>query len=493
MAAVPWRGAWRAGVGIGLAFGLATCAPRAPVPPEYPHPERLAWAEAIDWDAARAEVIALAQAYVAVDTSNPPGNEAVGAALLESVLTAEGIEVARYPFAPGRDNLVAWVRAASPVEPPLCLMHHIDVVPADPARWAVDPFAGQVDAEGYLWGRGALDMKSTGVLEVLTLAWLKRLRVPLRRSVVLLAVGDEEVDNLGVRNLVEEHWADIGCSHALNEGGMGVQGALFDDLTTFAVSYAEKGSFWVRLHAHGEPGHGSTPLDDSAPVRLMAALDRLEGRKARAEASPELFTLLHAVGERVGGIEGAVLRSPGLTKALAMGKLMDHPLSRAMITDTLNVTGFGGGEAPNVVPGSVWANLDMRMLPGHSASDMLAELQALTEGIDGLEWEVLQDLPAEVSPVDDPVFEAVTRTLRVMFPDAAVGPLVMPGTTDSQVLRAHGVRSYGIAPFLLSQDALRTMHGDDERIHVDNLARGLEVMLRTVLDIAAADGRVAAR
>lgn len=472
----------------GVALGSVTCAPRMAGPIEHPHPERLAWADDVDWEAARDEVAAVLREYVAIDTSNPPGREEAGAVFLEDLLKREGFEVARMPFAPGRDNLVARLKADNPQEAPLCLMHHIDVVPAEVDKWTQPPFAGLMDDEGWIWGRGTLDMKSVGVVEVMSAVWLARLKVPLRRDVILLAVGDEEVDNLGVKDLAANHWADIGCSHVLNEGGMGVRGALFDDLTTIAISYTEKGALWLKMIAEGEPGHGSTPLDDSAPVRLMAALKAVQARKAEPKLSDELYSLLQAIGERVGGIEGAVLKSKGLTNALAVGRLMDHPLSRAMITDTVNVTGFGGAGEPNVVPSEVWAHLDIRMLPGTRSADMLAEMRALTAHVPGIRFEVLQDLEAAVSSVDDPVYAAIARNLQAEFPDAAVGPLVMPGTTDSQVLRPLGVQAYGLAPFVMDQELLRGMHGHDERIHVDNLANGLRVMLRIVLDVAAARG-----
>lgn len=465
-----------------------TCAPRMAPPPEHPHPERLAWADDVDWEAARDEVVEVLSDYLAVNTANPPGREALGAAFLERLLVREGFEVTRHEFAPGRDNLVARLRADDPQDAPLCLMHHIDVATAEPERWSHPPFSGLVDDEGWIWGRGALDMKSVGIVEVMAAVWMARLDVPLRRDVILLAVGDEEVDNQGAKHLVANHWDDIGCSHLLNEGGMGIRGALFDDLTTIAISYTEKGALWLRMVADGEPGHGSTPMDDTAPVRLMAALDAIRERKPEARIADELYDLLHAVGERVGGIEGAVLRSRSLTNALAVGQLMDHPLSAAMITNTVNITGFGGAEEPNVVPGEVWASLDVRTLPGTTSADMLAELRALTAHVPGIRFEVEQDLAAQVSSVDDPVYAAIERNLQEAFPDAAVGPLVMPGTTDSQLVRPLGVQAYGVAPFVMDQEELRGMHGDDERIHSDNLANGLRVMLRIVLDVAAASG-----
>jgi acetylornithine deacetylase/succinyl-diaminopimelate desuccinylase-like protein len=180
-----------------------------------------------------------------------------------------------------------------------------------------------------------------------------------------------------------------------------------------------------------------------------------------------------------------VLRSPKLTASLATGQLLDNPLSRAVLTNTVNVTGFGGAEEPNVVPGRVWAQLDVRMLPGVTGKQMLAELNQLVAGVEGISFEVISETPALESPTDDPLFQTVVRRLQTEWPDAAVGPFIMMGTTDSQILRAKGVHCYGVAPFVASEQDLRGMHGDDERLHRDVLGRGVQVLLRIVLDAAA--------
>lgn len=470
--------------------GIACCATCTPhvSPVTLPYPERQAWADAIDWTAARDEAAQFLSAYVRVDTSNPPGNETAGAAFLADLLTREGIENTSWEFAPGRSNLMARLRSDNPQEAPLCLLSHLDVVTAEPDRWTHPPFSGHIDAQGTIWGRGTMDMKGIGVIEALSLVWLKRLGVPLRRDVILLAVGDEEVDNLGAKDLAEHHWQDIGCSQLLNEGGLGVRGALFDDLTTFAVSFTEKGALWVRLVATGAPGHGSTPLPDSAPMRLTMALERLRARELEATIHPELQRLLAEIGGKVGGLTGAVLKSPSLTKALAGGKLLANPLSAATVTNTINITGFGGAEEPNVVPSRVWAQLDIRMLPGVTSADMLAELDELLEGLEGLSYEVISDSPAVESTTDDDLFRALVNHLQAAYPDAAVGPFVMMGSTDSTVLRPLGVHAYGFAPFVFTQEELMGFHGDDERIGSDNLAQGLKVLLGVVLETSASGG-----
>lgn len=473
---------------VGATLLVANCAPKTGGAPAEPHPEIQAWADQVDWTAARDEAAQVLADYMALDTSNPPGNEVIGVAYLADLLGREGFEVERHAFAPGRENLVARLRSDAPTEAPLCLLSHVDVATAEAEHWAVDPFGGVIDDDGYIWGRGAIDMKSVGVIEMMSAVWLKRLGVPLRRDVVILAVGDEEVDNNGVKFLAEHHWDDIGCSHLLNEGGFGIRGGLVDDLTTFAISFTEKGALWIKMWAEGEPGHGSTPLPDAAPKRLMAALEAIQGRKVTADYHPELFKLLRSIGQHTGGVKGAVLRSPTLTRSLATPLLMDHPLSRAILTNTVNVTGFGGAEEPNVLPSKVWAQIDIRMLPGVTSEDMLGELKALTSHVEGISFEVIQDLPAVESPTDDPFYQSIERQIARAHPDAAVGPFIMMGTTDSQILRPLGVNCYGMAPFVFDQMELRGAHGHDERIHVDNLGRGLQVLMRIVLDAAAREG-----
>lgn len=464
-----------------LMLGLATCAPKRLADPG-PAPAQLGWADKVDWPAARAEAVDLLSRYLQVDTINPPGNELAGAQFLAAKLQEDGIESEVWEIAPGRANLMARVKGSGD-EAPLCLLSHIDVVTADADAWTHPPLSGFVDDEGYIWGRGAMDMKSVGVVELLSAVWLKRLGVPLRRDVILLAVADEEVDNRGAQALADR-WADIGCSQLMNEGGLGVKDALVDGVSVFAVSFVEKGNLWLRLHATGEPGHGSTPLPDTAPLRLAEAVERLRHYDPKPQFHPELYKLTHAIGVAAGGITGAVLRSPALTRSLAAPQLMANPLGAAILTNTMNVTGFGGAEQPNVVVGDAWVQLDVRLLPGVTPDDMLAELQALVGEQPYYRWEVLGGGQAVESPTDDSLFRAITSNVQRAFPEAAVGPFIMMGSTDSTLLRPLGVHAYGIVPFVLSEEELRGFHGDNERLHRDQLGKGLEVMLRIVLEAA---------
>lgn len=447
-------------------------------------PQTAARLAAVDWPAVGQESVAWLSAYLQVDTTNPPGNETRGAEFLRAILAKEGIDGEILEFAPGRGSLVARL-AGSGQDKPLCLMSHIDVVTAEIDKWQAGrgPLSGAI-AEGHVWGRGALDMKGQGILELAAMVQLKRQRVPLRRDLVLLAVADEEVDNLGTRYLIEKHWPRIGCSHLLNEGGIGVRDVVYPGQTVFGVSVAEKGLLWLKMTAHGKAGHGSTQLPGRAPDRLLQALDKLRARQMVAEVHPSLYESLAAAGRQGGGATGYVLQRPWLVNKLAVGTLMNEPGSRAMLANTCSITGFSGMHQPNVVPSEVSAQLDCRLLPGHKPATLLKELQSLVAD-DQVSWEILHQAEATESPTDDPLFLALARHVLIGRGDAAVGPLLSVGFTDSMYARQIGVRAYGFMPVAVTRQLAETMHGADERVPIAEFQRGIKVLYGALLDVAA--------
>jgi acetylornithine deacetylase/succinyl-diaminopimelate desuccinylase-like protein len=437
-----------------------------------------------DWAAAGREAAGTLSAYLQVDTTNPPGNELAGARFLEAALQREGIAVEIDEFDVGRANLIARLPSAG-LEPPLCLMSHIDVVTAEAANWRHPPLSGHIDADGVVWGRGALDMKGMTAVELTAMVLLHRSGQALRRDVVLLAVADEELDNRGVLRAMER-WDRIGCSHVINEGGVGIQDMFFAGQTVFPISVGEKGYVWGEIIATGEPAHGSTPQPGQAPERLVEAWQATRGWSPKPVWDPALLALLAAVGEEQGGVAGVILKHPALTKLLLRGKLMGNALTRAVLTDTLNVTGFRGAEAPNVVPGEVRANVDSRILPDTTVEQQAQRIEALFAGLSGVRFEVQSSTPGGRSPTDDPLYRALERHLLAEGPRLAVGPAISPGFTDSIHLRTIGVRAYGAVPFFLTEDELRGMHGNNERVSVVNLERGTRVLYRTLVELTVA-------
>lgn len=452
------------------------------------------------WPTAADEAFVDLRSYLMSDTINPPGNERRGAELLAALLAKDGIDAAvlELPDDPTRANLIARLPATQPSgEGALCLVSHIDVVTAEAARWPPGrgPLEGAVttderSGDQLVWGRGALDMKVLGLLETEVLRWLKRLQLPLRRDVVLLAVADEEVASKGMVDAIARHWDKLGCTHAINEGGLGIDGALVDGQVSFGISVAEKGVLWVRVKAVGEPGHGSTPVP-RAPQRLLEALDRIRAWPRPWRVHPSIYQLLAEVGHEAGGVTGYVLERPLLVNWLAIDRFLKEPAASALVTDTVNITGFAGAKEPNVVPSEVSALVDMRLLPGTAPAAVLAELRALVAGIEGVSVEVIDQRPAAESPWDDPVFRALAHHAEASaradgIARIAVGPVLSPGFTDSILLRERGVRAYGFVPVIVTRAEAATMHGDGERVSKRNVARGLKALLSAVVDVVAA-------
>jgi acetylornithine deacetylase/succinyl-diaminopimelate desuccinylase-like protein len=434
----------------------------------------------IDWPAAATEAVDVLSRYLQVDTTNPPGNETAGARFLAGELEKAGITSEIVEFAPGRGSLIARLDGADEA-PPLCMLSHIDVVTAEPTRWKHAPLSGTV-ADGAVWGRGALDMKGMGAIELLTLIHLKRLGIPLKRDVVLLAVADEEVDGKGAEQ-VAKMWDRVGCSHLVNEGGLGLRDVFFEGQGLYAISVGEKGALWVRMVATGMPGHGSTPVPGRAPEVLRRALDLLAEREPALTWSPALMETFRRSGAHHGGLAGGLLQRRGLVKLMLKKRLMGKPPTAAVLTNTVNVTGLGGANQPNVVPSEVWAVLDCRLLPGVQPTDMLAELRGIVAD-PAVRFEVIDQKVGNTSPWEDPLFEALARRAVEGRPDAVAGPVLSVGYTDSITFRPLGVHAYGFVPFMVSGDEMGTMHGDDERVSVEELGRGLKILLQAVADVS---------
>ena len=423
-----------------LVLLLPACATVSPVAKSPTALDR--FAASMDFAKAGDEVVSVLSDYLKVNTINPPGNETRGATYFAELLAKEGITSTVHEFAPGRGSLVARLSATGPVTAkPLCLLSHLDVVSANDADWPADtqPLSGAVK-DGFVWGRGALDMKGMGALELMTFIWLKRLEVPLQRDVLLLAVADEEVNNQGMHLLVDTLWKDLDCGVVLNEGGIGLKGLLFEGQTVFPITVAEKGTLWLRLVAKGEAGHGSTPVPGRAPQKLFAAIEKLNARQPKPKIHPALYELLARVGAQKGGLTGFILKHPTLVDLFVTGKLMGVPPTRAALTNTCQVTGFDGkGSAPNVIPSEVAAIVDCRVLPGTAPETLLAELKALLDD-DGVSLEVVQSSPSSESTWDDPLYDALLDHLTRGRTDVVAGPAISPGFTDSNLARPKGTR-----------------------------------------------------
>jgi acetylornithine deacetylase/succinyl-diaminopimelate desuccinylase-like protein len=422
--------------------------------------------------------------YLRIDTTNPPGNESAGAAFLRAVLEREGIEVQYAEAAPGRGNLSARLRGDGS-RPGIVLHHHIDVVPADARLWSVDPFGGVVD-HGFIYGRGALDMKSVGILQTMALVALRRAGIQLGGDVILLATADEEEDSEFGAEFVARHrsgWL-AGAEAALSElGGILEQFALTRPIAVIGVS--EKTPLPLRLTAHGVPGHGSLPWPHTAPQRLIRAVDRVLSAQRRPRVLPETQTFFATLSRALP--EGASLGYQDLPRALEdpefRAGFLAHPHYAASVGTTFAVTVLHAGGKRNVIPAEAMAQLDCRLLTGDDPEEILDWVRRVIDD-DQVTVETMQPpkLP-NLSSTNTSVYRALETALRRRIPDVEVTPAILTGASDSWVFRRHGLHSYGFSPFVLEESELFRIHGIDERVSVENVRAGVRTYTELLLNL----------
>ena len=435
----------------------------------------------VDLERLQNEAVERLQAYLRIDTTNPPGNETRAVEFLGRILEVEGIPFETAESAPGRGNL--WARLEGGDEPALILLHHTDVVPADASRWTAPPFSGEL-REGYVYGRGALDMKSTGILQLQTFLALHRAGRPLDRDVLLVATADEEAGGLfGAGWLVENHpELFAGAGLLLNEGGMGF---VAGEQTVFGIEVTQKVPYWLRLEATGVPGHGSTPRVDSAVTRLVRALDRIREHEFPPRVVPAVDAFFKSIAPTAGeelapafANLAAAVEDPLFLRRLQLESAGFH----ALLRDTCSITRLEGSTKINVIPPTAAAELDCRLLPDQDPAAFRQTLSTVVNDPTIAIEEILLFAPA-VSRTSTPLYAAIEAVMRRHYPEAVITPAVSAGFTDSHFFRDLGIASYGFVPIVVEESDRATVHGNSERISVENVRRGTRLLLEIVEEV----------
>jgi acetylornithine deacetylase/succinyl-diaminopimelate desuccinylase-like protein len=418
--------------------------------------------------------------YLRVNTTNPPGNELEGALFLKRILEREGFEVQLLDTAEFRDrrgaSLYARLRGTG-AKKAIALVHHIDVVPADTRYWSVDPFSGAIK-DGYVYGRGALDMKGEGVVHLMAMIALKRSGVPLTRDIVFIANPDEELGALGSLAFVGRHADLLGdVEFLLTEGG---DNSFTDGTLGYVgVGVAEKRSFWQRLTVHGTPSHGSRPTKNNPVPKLVRALDRIAAYETPLHVTPGVrkffrdISRLHAGQQRVwlADVDAAIK----LPKARAW--LLNDVYWNAILRNTISLTGLQGSNKTNVIPAEATADLDIRLLPDADPAAFLAGLTALVNDTSVHFQGLLAPKAPLESPTDTELFRAIERAAHERYPGAFVTTPMLTGATDRPIYRRLGITTYGFDPFKVdAADAQRGVHGNDERLSVENVGFGVRFL-----------------
>jgi acetylornithine deacetylase/succinyl-diaminopimelate desuccinylase-like protein len=418
------------------------------------------------------EVVVLLSDLIRINTSNPTHPERPAAEWAAERLAEVDIDARIFESEPGRASVVARVPGSDPTRSPLLIHGHLDVVPADAAEWTVHPFSGEV-RDGYVWGRGAIDMKDMNAMTLAVLRnWARRDHRP-PRDIVLAFVADEESGGAyGAHWLVDNHpelFAD--CSEAISEVG-GYSYSIGNDLRLYPIETAEKGINWLRLRATGTPSHGSMLHDDNAVTRLAAAVSRIGAHEFPVVVTDTVRRFLEELAALTGLPIDPDNPEPSLRTLGSAARVIG-----STIRNTANPTMLSAGYKANVIPGTAEATIDARFLPGHEA-EMLETLDELIgEGID--RETLIRDIAVETS-FDGAVVDSMAEALRSEDPGARPVPYLMSGGTDAKSFSTLGIRCFGFVPVRLPPDLdfITIWHGIDERVPIDGLRFGVRVLDR---------------
>ena len=436
------------------------------------------------------EVTNLLCDLIRINTTNPPGNETEAAKYLAETLEKEGFKCELFESTPGRGSIITRIKGTGE-KPNLLLLSHLDVVAANPKEWSVDPFEGVVK-DDFVWGRGALDMKSMTAMEVMVMKLLKRNKMKLKGDVILAATADEEKGGeAGAGWLVRNHPEKIRADYVINEGGglaIPIEGK-----NIYTIQTAEKGILWFKIKAKGRPGHGSVPgTADNAILRMNRVVEKLGNYRAKMTVVPTVKQFLSQITKENKTVQQALmllLQNPDMgDQILDMLAEKDKAMAeelRASLRMTIAPTIIHGGIKENIIPSECEAVFDCRVLPGQTPTEAMDEIKGLMPDADleKLEFETIQANDSSESPANTPLYEQIVKVMKEFEPNCSIAPILLTGGTDSRFFRKIGSICYGFQPLRSDMpygEILKTIHGIDERISIENLVFGTSVLYNVV-------------
>ena len=437
----------------------------------------------MDWDQLLEEATRYLQEYIRIQTVNPPGNEIEGVKFFKRIFEKESIPYQIFEPSPGRGSILATLKGNGKKKSVL-LLSHIDVVPAEEGRWEVDPFAGVIK-DGYLYGRGTLDDKFMGIIEMMAVLILKRQGIPLKRDILFFATADEEMGGgLGVKWGMENIPALKESEFALNEGGY----ILINEAGVadrYEISSGQKVIFQLQLKTEGTSGHASMPTPDNPNLKLLRALGQITKWETPFKILPMVKEYFSKIAPKQSSEDRPFYEDieKGLKNPVFARKLTSNPIYNAMVRDTVVLTVLQGGSKANVIPSESSATFDCRLIPGTSKEDFLNEIKRRSG--EGVEIKALAESQSILpSPLDTDLYKAIQKSAAQNDPGCPVVPLLLPGATDSRFLRDKGMIAYDFCPYRLTEKDLLRVHGNNERVAVDNLRFGMKMMVDVIKEIA---------
>jgi len=433
----------------------------------------------IVWPPYQDETVQLMREYLRIDTSNPPGNEMAAAEFFHRLFEKAGIPNTVYPYAPGRANIYALIKGDGTLRP-LILLNHMDVVQADPRSWRLPPFSGEV-LNGEMYGRGAQDMKDEGLLQAMVMLIAARQHLPLKRDLIFLATSDEEVNDTGSAWMLENHPETVrGAEFLITEGGTNL--IVPGRGTVYEVGVGEKAPFWLRLTATGRGGHGSIPIADSAPDRLVKALARVVDWQPPIHLLPSVEQYFRAIARLEPEPRAAqfrdirkALQDPAFARSISRDEEYNF-----LLRDTVSLTVLHGGPQTNVIPDAAYAELDVRLLPGEDPKVFLGQLQSLLADDSIRITSANRFKPPNSSSTETTLYRLIEQVVHQYNPQAIVAPALCGGYTESQMYRPLGITCYGFNTLEVTPEVDATEHAANERVPIEQLRRGVKILYELV-------------
>lgn len=437
----------------------------------------------IDWSMAGDEGIEWLRQYLMIDTTNPPGNEVRGTEFFAQILHAEGIPYDLMESSPGRGIIYAKLPGDGS-QKGLVLLNHIDVVPWTSETWTVGPFDAKTK-NGFMYGRGAADMKDLGMLEFVTFVQLHRNKVHLKRDVIFLATADEESGGFVGAGWFAEHHADLlkNTGFLLNEGGGGV--ARSDGQVNFKFGVAEKVPDWVRLTAFGSPGHGSVPNPDSAVNHILAALQRIQAYKSPVILSPLVERYFKALAASETGPMKQRFENIGesVKDPLFLQELYEHRMTEyALLSNTANINVIHDStNKVNVVSSKAETEIDFRLVPGSDGDEWIEQVRKIIAD-PSIKILKLANWKTVDSPIDTPLTRTFQEVLTENYPGVTFTPGISTAFNDSHWFRQLGIAAYGLTTTVTpSAEAMSLgFHGNDERVSISGWKKALPIYYEIV-------------
>lgn len=410
-----------------------------------------------DWKIIDQHAVDFLQRYVRIETINPPADTRASSALIKNELEAAGFTVKLYSSGPkGQTNLITRLPGRDRSKKPLLLLNHQDVVPVDRTAWSVDPFSGVIK-DGWIWGRGTLDMKGIGTMQISALIALKKSGFVPARDIVMLSSSDEETSGVyGIRWMLANHFDEIDAEYVIDEGGTASRDLLSKGKLIFGIAVGEKQLLWLKVRAKGTAAHGSQPIPDNANMILLEAIHKAMAIQPTTKPNPVLDQMQQNIG------------------TMAQNKFTSAIRGNTMSLTTLRA-GVGDPPKANVIPSTSEATLDCRLLPGVNAEEFLSDIKARINDSRVTVERISNSSDAGMSKSDTPLFAAISTAARKYNPDAIVTPMLIPYGTDSVNARSRGMIAYGLNPMVLDAATMATMHSDEERIPIGEFLKGIRI------------------